>query len=219
MIDRVLLAGSRTFGCAVLELLLDRGVDVDVVTRPDDKLWQRAGGAGPLARRFPAIAAAPGGHDLIICAHSHDFVSRKRRHTARLGGIGYHPSLLPRHRGRSAVEWTIRFGDPIAGGTVYWLDDRVDAGAIAAQDWCHVLPGDTASSLWRRELFPMGLRLLDRVLGDLDADRIVAVPQDERVATFEPHAELPRLARPDLPELPPAGGWTGPTIHTTREHL
>ena len=57
--------------------------------------------------------------------------------------------------------------DRVAGGTVYWLDDLVDGGPIAAQDWCFVRPDDTPSTLWRRELFPMGLRLIDQVLGDL----------------------------------------------------
>jgi len=60
-------------------------------------------------------------------------ISKEALAAAKLGGIGYHPSLLPRHRGIAAVEWTIREGDPIAGGTVYHLADRMDAGAIAAR--------------------------------------------------------------------------------------
>ena len=80
------------------------------------------------------------------------------------GGIGYHPSLLPRHRGIAAVEWTILEGDPIAGGSVYHLADGWDAGAIAAQDWCFVGKGETARELWERALAPMGLELLKRVV-------------------------------------------------------
>src|SRR4029077_17300792 len=83
---------------------------------------------------------------------------------ARFGGIGYHPSLLPRHRGMAAVEWTIKEGDPIAGGTIYHLADQMDAGAIAAQDWCFVRKGETARELWERALAPMGLRLLAHVV-------------------------------------------------------
>ena len=66
---------------------------------------------------------------------------------SRLGSIGYHPSLLPRHRGIAAVEWTILEGDPIAGGSIYHLADGWDAGAIAAQDWCFVKKGETARDL------------------------------------------------------------------------
>ena len=40
-------------------------------------------------------------------------------------------------------------GDAITGGTVYWMDDGADTGPIAAQDWCHIQPGDDAKKLWR----------------------------------------------------------------------
>jgi len=67
---------------------------------------------------------------------------------------------LPRHRGIAAIEWTIREGDPIAGGSVYHLADRMDAGAIAAQEWVFVRKGETARELWERALAPLGQKLL-----------------------------------------------------------
>jgi methionyl-tRNA formyltransferase len=107
--------------------------------------------------------------------------------SARLGGIGYHPSLLPRHRGIAAVEWTIKEGDPIAGGTVYHLAERMDAGAIAAQDWCFVKKGETARDLWERALAPLGLKLLGDVVERAKATgSIPAKPQDEQFATKAP---------------------------------
>src|SRR6266545_1715554 len=106
---------------------------------------------------------------------------------SRLGGIGYHPSLLPRHRGIAAVEWTILSGDPIAGGTVYHLADGWDAGAIAAQDWCFVAKGETARELWERALAPMGLELLTRVVRYAAEHRALpARTQDDRFATKAP---------------------------------
>ena len=116
----------------------------------------------------------------------------------KLGAVGYHPSLLPRHRGRDAVRWTVAMRDPVAGGSVYWLSDSVDGGDIAAQDWFLVPPKADASSLWRDHLFPIGLRLFRRVLSDLDSGTIVAIPQDEAVATWEPSWERQPLRRPDL---------------------
>ena len=92
-------------------------------------------------------------------------------------------------------------GDPVTGGTVYWLTDTIDAGPIAAQDYCFVRPGDTAELLWRRDLFPMGVRLFRQALKDLAAGRLYSVPQDEEVATWEPSWERPPLYRPDLPML------------------
>jgi methionyl-tRNA formyltransferase len=128
------------------------------------------------------------GTDLIVAAHSHARVTREALATAKLGGIGYHPSLLPRHRGIAAVEWTIREGDPIAGGTIYHLADRMDAGAIAAQEWVFVKKGETARQLWERALAPLGQKLLAEVI---DYAKIYgglpAKPQDEEFATRAPH--------------------------------
>jgi methionyl-tRNA formyltransferase len=219
---RIVLCGQRAFGRAVLVDLLDTGHDVVRVVCPptlDDRLCRTAIDRGLETRPAGQGVSAdtiPDDTDLIVAAHSHDWISKKARFATRLGGIGYHPSLLPRHRGRSSVEWTIRDGDPVAGGSVYWLDDRIDAGDLAAQDWCWVLPGDDASELWRRELFPLGVRLLNQAVGDLAVGRVVRVPQDERLATFEPAMDPPKLRRPDLPELSQRLGG-GPQVARTFE--
>ena len=92
-------------------------------------------------------------------------------------------------------------GRPDRRRSAYWPTDTVDAGPIAAQDYCFVRPGDTASTLWRRELFPMGVRLVRSVLADLEEGTVVADPQDERCATWEPSMERAPLHRPELPEL------------------
>jgi methionyl-tRNA formyltransferase len=126
--------------------------------------------------------------DLIVTAHSHARVSKEALAAARLGGIGYHPSLLPRHRGIAAVEWTIKEGDPIAGGSIYHLADRMDAGAIAAQDWVFVKKGETARELWERSLAPLGQKLLAEVIDHARTHgTLPAKPQDEQFATKAPN--------------------------------
>lgn len=125
--------------------------------------------------------------DLGIAAYCQRYIPTDIRSRCGLGVLAYHPSLLPRHRGRDAVRWTITMRDPIAGGTVYWMDDGADTGPIEAQDWCHVLPSETAPELWRRSLAPIGVRLLTETVVRLAAGgRPHARPQDERVATWEP---------------------------------
>jgi len=136
--------------------------------------------------------AIPEGTDLIVAAHTHARVSNEALARSRLGGIGYHPSLLPRHRGIAAVEWTILEGDAIAGGSVYHLADGWDAGAIAAQDWCFVGRGETARELWERALAPMGLDLLARVVRHArDHGALPAHAQDPRFATRAPMIRRP----------------------------
>jgi len=139
---KITLVGSRFFGAAVLDKLATQDVQILQVVAPaaDDRLAVRAQALGiPVrvqhdAKHVPAAEIADG-TELIVAAHTHARVMADALAKARLGGIGYHPSLLPRHRGIAAVEWTVKCGDPIAGGSIYHLADRMDAGAIAAQDW------------------------------------------------------------------------------------
>jgi methionyl-tRNA formyltransferase len=191
---RITLAGSRHFGVTTLQMLRQHGVDVVrvVVADAEDRLAEAARTAGieVAVQANPKLVVASEiapATDLIVTAHSHARISKEALAAARLGGIGYHPSLLPRHRGIAAVEWTIRAKDSIAGGTVYHLADRMDAGAIAAQDWCFVGKDETARQLWERALAPMGQRLLAQVIDYAKTHgALPARPQDEQFATKAP---------------------------------
>jgi methionyl-tRNA formyltransferase len=191
---RITLVGSRHFGVTTLNMLREHGVDIIrvVVTDAEDRLASTAKAAGieVVVQSNPRLVVAKEiaeGSDLIVTAHSHARVSKEALAVAKLGGIGYHPSLLPRHRGIAAVEWTIREGDPISGGTIYHLADRMDAGSIAAQEWCFVKKGETARELWERALAPLGQKLLAEVIDYAKAhNSLPAKPQDEQFATLAP---------------------------------
>jgi len=191
---KITLVGSRYFGTTVFAALRDDGATILRVVAPaiDDRLAVAAQAAGVPVHVLEAPRIVPGdaiaeGTDLIVAAHTHARVSDEALARSRLRGVGYHPSLLPRHRGIAAVEWTILSGDPIAGGSVYHLADGWDRGAVAAQDWCFVARGETARDLWERALAPIGLELLKRVVRHAgEHGALPAYPQDERFATKAP---------------------------------
>jgi methionyl-tRNA formyltransferase len=191
---RITLVGSRHFGVTTLNMLRQHGVDIVrvVVADAEDRLAAAAKAAGieVTIQADPKLVVASEigkGTDLIVTAHSHARISQDALAVARLGGIGYHPSLLPRHRGIAAVEWTIKEGDPIAGGTIYHLADRMDAGAVAAQEWVFVKKGETARELWERALAPLGQKLLGDVIDYAKTHKTLpAKPQDEQFATLAP---------------------------------
>lgn len=220
---KVILCGQRSFGAAALEAIHKAGHEVVCVFSPPsidgkaDRTTSKAVYLGLEVRHGMRADNVPDGADLIVCAHSHDFVSQQALQKTKLGGIGYHPSLLPRHRGRDAVKWTIHMRDAVAGGSVYWLNDQVDAGPIAANQWCFVRPDDDASELWSRELFPMGVALLVKVLDDLEKGVMVMIPQDEHAATWEPSWGRAPLFRPDLIRL--SGPATSAYSVVTRREL
>jgi methionyl-tRNA formyltransferase len=207
---KVFISGQKWFGSEVFRLCnsLDFIEIVGVCSPLDDKY------VTPLAHTFgiPHIASGtlradtlPDNVDLGITAHSFDYIGKKTRYKAKLGWIGYHPSLLPRHRGRSSIEWAIKMRDPITGGTVFWLDDGIDRGDIAYQDFCFINPKmygmdskKAARLLWEHELQPMGLRLLKQALEDIGSNIIKRKPQQKEFSTFEPSTDVKDIYRPDL---------------------
>lgn len=197
----VFIIGQKWFGAEVFKLCETVGVHVYGVCAPGpgDKLYDLAeSDLGQVwdidfLERDPRYVMYED-VDLIIAAHAHIFVSEHVRETAHFGAISYHPSLLPLHRGRDAIRWACYMRERVTGGTVFWLNNKVDAGPIAAQDWCFIKPDDTPQTLWRRELAPMGLRLLRKTLIDITSGHIVKVPQDEALATWEPTFDRPSLS-------------------------
>ena len=117
--------------------------------------------------------------------------------------VGYHPSLLPRHRGRDAVKWTVRFGDTVAGGSIYELGEKVDGGAIVLQRPVLVNKKWTYKDWWREALFPLGVQLILETLKMIEDGKYSATLQDESLATWEPPVDQnTRLFRPELMMLP-----------------
>ena len=97
--------------------------------------------------------------------------------------IGYHPAALPRMRGRAAIPWTILQCEPITAGTLFWIDEGVDSGAILDQEYFHVAPDETAASLYDRHMRALEV-MLQRSLQQMAAGRARRAIQDERYATW-----------------------------------
>ncbi|MBK5213654.1 MAG: hypothetical protein JJE55_08350 [Flavobacteriaceae bacterium] len=207
---RVFISGQKYFGEEVFDLCskID-GVEIVGICVP---VGDRYLGRKAQLYNIPIIPAGslngdtmPLGVDLGITAHSFDYIGAKTRYRPRLGWIGYHPSLLPRHRGRSSIEWAIRMRDVITGGTVFWLNAGIDRGDIAYQDWCFIEPrlfalppNEAARELWQCELQQMGLKLIETALKDILKGVIIKRPQSADLSTFEPNTEVKDIYRPDL---------------------
>lgn len=207
---KVFISGQKYFGQEVFRLCqsLDFVEIVGVCSPIDDRYLTQ------LAHLFevPVIPAGtlkadtlPDNVDIGITAHSFDYIGKKTRYKAKIGWIGYHPSLLPRHRGRSSIEWAVRMRDAITGGTVFWLNNGIDRGDIAYQDFCFIDPKlygvdsrSAAKQLWEHDLQPMGLELIEKALRDIHAGTIVKKPQKKEFSTFEPSTDVKDVYKPDL---------------------
>lgn len=169
---KVMVIGTRWLGAEVLKRLNDHGLTVALIAiKPDDRAASMAQELGvPWAAKPDAVPLMamdfPWRPDLIICAHSFRIVEPWVINWARLGAIGYHPSLLPAFKGRHAVQDALNAGQRMTGGSVYWLTEAIDGGPVVVaggrrlQENVQILPNEAAGELWRRALAPLGVRLL-----------------------------------------------------------
>jgi methionyl-tRNA formyltransferase len=199
---KIALIGQAQFGEAVFDALRTAGEEIVAVSsiegtaeRPDP-LWAAAQAANipvfPTGKLKKASvleqysAAAP---DLCVMAFVTHILPEAVLFAPKHGSIQYHPSLLPRHRGRSAMHWAIRMGDTTTGVTIFWTDKGIDTGPVLLQRECPVGPDDTVGSLYFDKMYPMGVEMLAesvRMVREGTAPRIV---QDEAQATYEGPAD------------------------------
>ncbi|CAB1345764.1 unnamed protein product [Coregonus sp. 'balchen'] len=101
------------------------------------------------------------------------------------GSIIYHPSILPLHRGASAINWTLIQGDKKAGFSIFWADDGLDTGPILLQRECLVEPNDTVDTLYNRFLFPEGIKAMVESVQLIADGKAPRIPQTEEGASYE----------------------------------
>lgn len=196
---RIVVIGQAAFGEAVLNALLDRGENVVGVAAPmgapdrPDPLRAAAAARGlpvfetralkrpEVFRQYAALEP-----DLNVMAFVTDILPERVLERPRLGTIQYHPSLLPRHRGGSAINWAIIQGETRTGLTIFWPDRGIDTGPILLQKEVDIDPDDTVGSLYFNKLFPLGVEAMLEAVELVKAGKAPRIPQDESQATYEP---------------------------------
>uniref|UniRef100_A0A5F8GNE3 10-formyltetrahydrofolate dehydrogenase n=1 Tax=Monodelphis domestica TaxID=13616 RepID=A0A5F8GNE3_MONDO len=200
---RIAIIGQSLFGQEVYSRLRKEGHQVvGVFTIPDkdgkaDPLaleaekdhvpvfkfprWRLKGKALPeVVEQYKSLGA-----QLNVLPFCSQFIPMEVINAPEHGSIIYHPSLLPRHRGASAINWTLIHGDKKGGFTVFWADDGLDTGDILLQKECDVLPDDTVSSLYNRFLFPEGVNGMVEAVRLITEGKAPRIPQTEEGATYE----------------------------------
>lgn len=202
---KIFICGQKSFGKETMKALYNAGHEiVGIAPAPQGQYKDKMVGFA-LLHNIPIKSDAekltssviPDGTDLIISAHSHWIISDQCIEKCRYGGIGFHPSLLPRHRGQDAVRWAVAMGDFATGGTIYRLDSKCDAGDILLQRMVFIDKNWDYHQLWH-ELFPVGVEMVCEAVDLIGDGKAVWTPQDERFATFEPSWDRPRLRRNEL---------------------
>lgn len=197
---RIILIGQAQFGAKVLDTLLENGEEIVAVYVPPDR---------PGGRLDPLKEAALSNHmqvlqpatykddhvfetyktfkpDLTVMAFVTDIIPAHYFEFPTQGTINYHPSILPRHRGGSAINWAIILGDEKTGLSIFWPDGGIDTGPILLQKEVTIGPDDTTGAIYFDYLFPMGVDAIMESISMIKHGNAPRLIQDEEAATNEP---------------------------------
>lgn len=197
---RIAVMGQAAFGAKVLETLADRGKEVIAAWLPQGKTPARPDPLEAAARERGIPVFRPESYkspealetfrrtrpDLLVMAFVTDIIPKAIIDAPTLGSICYHPSLLPRHRGGSAINWAIIMGDRETGLSIFWADAGIDTGPILLQKAVPIGEDDTTGSLYFNRLFPLGVEAIVESVELIEAGRAPRLVQDEGLATYEP---------------------------------
>jgi methionyl-tRNA formyltransferase len=196
---RIAIVGQKDFGKAAMEAFVKRGhIVAGVFCAPEkpgeapDPLRLAAEHLNVPVHLLPSLRVEEArlalqalDVDLAVLAFVLQFVPQDFATIPRHGTIQYHPSLLPRYRGPSSINWPIILGDTRTGLTIFRPVDGLDEGPIILQKETPIGPDETVGKVYFGRLFPMGVEALLEA-----ADLVVnagaqATTQDESCASYE----------------------------------
>lgn len=200
---RIAIIGQSNFAADVLELLIESGYNVvGVFTIPDKgiredilattakehdipvfkiSLWRRKGVALPeVLDQYKSVNAT-----LNVLPFCSQFIPMEVIN-APIGSVCYHPSILPRHRGASAISWTLIEGDENAGFSIFWADDGLDTGPLLLTKQCDVESDDTLDTIYKRFLYPEGVKAMKYAVDLIANGQAPKIPQIEYGASYDP---------------------------------
>lgn len=196
---KIAIVGQQDFGKAVLEAFLARGDTVAAVfcapekegARPD-ALRAAAQEKGIKVHQFKSLRAPEAaqamkeaGAEIGIMAFVLQFAPQEFVNIPRHGTIQYHPSLLPKFRGPSSINWPIIKGETETGLTIFRPSDGLDEGAVVLQKKTPISADDTLGTIYFDRLFPLGVSAMLEAADLVVAGKHKEIVQDEAQASYE----------------------------------
>ena len=203
---RIVFFGTGEFALPALKRLMKSGHEIAaVVTQPDRKRG-RGWNVRPTPVKAFAEQVAPGiaifqpertseeeftmhlkdkNADLFVVIDYGQLLDKEVLQIPRKYCVNLHPSILPKYRGASPVNWAILNGEDETGNTVIRMDARMDAGNIILQETIAINSRENADDLEKR-LSATGAELVIKALELIEAGKERFLEQDEKKATYAP---------------------------------
>jgi len=196
---KIAIIGQQDFGKAVLEAFLARGDEIaGVFCAPEkegakaDVLKVAAQEKGVKVFQFPSLKSAEAAAamrglnvEIGIMAFVLQFAPQEFVKIPKRGTIQYHPSLLPKYRGPSSINWPIIRGDTKTGLTIFRPNDGLDEGSVILQKETPISADDTLGSVYFDRLFPIGVKAMLEAADLVMAGKHKETAQDESQASYE----------------------------------
>ena len=197
---RIILIGQAAFAEKILDKLLDKGEEILAVFCPLDKsegkfdpvkqraleltipvYQQKSMKGAEVLEKFKELDA-----DLAVLAFVTQIVPAPVFNAPKHGSICFHPSLLPKYRGGSAINWTLINGETKTGISWFWVDAGIDTGPLLVQKEVTIGPEETTGSLYFNKLFPLGVEAIAEAIALIKAGDPPRIVQDESQANYDP---------------------------------
>lgn len=197
---RSILIGSVASSRLILQEMLKLDFPVDVVFSLDEKCSEGVSGYEPIHeiaeqngipyRKFKKIGDRENIElikkikpDYIFVIGLSQMISKEIIECASKGVIGFHPTALPKFRGRAAIVWQILLGVRETKCSLFFIDEGMDSGDIIGQEEYIIDDEDYADDV-RKKLHDAFLKLSNRVLKQIMNDTLHPVKQNEGEATY-----------------------------------
>jgi len=197
---KIIFIGTPEFAAIVLEKLYQENLNPQLVITSSDKPVGRKGiiTAPPvkdLAQKHKAEILQPKkisdikdkisafNPDLIIVVAYKQILPKDILSIPKFGCLNIHPSLLPKYRGPSPIQYAILEGEKETGVSIILMDEKIDHGKIVSSIKHQISSSDNYKEL-SEKLSNLGANLLIETIPDWIKGKIKPIPQDESRATY-----------------------------------
>ncbi|MCX6764750.1 MAG: methionyl-tRNA formyltransferase [Candidatus Nealsonbacteria bacterium] len=198
---KIIFIGTPNFGAIVLEKLLKNKMEpVLVVTKPDKPIGRKKVITPPpvkiLAKKYKIPFLQPDkieniqrelekiNPDLILVAAYGKIIPKKILQIPKHGCLNVHPSLLPKHRGASPLQFTVLNGDKETGVTLILMTEKMDEGPILDQLKIKIENQKIFPEELEKKLAELGADLAVKIIPKWIKNKIKPQKQNEKEATY-----------------------------------
>ena len=199
---KLIFFGSTDFSLPIVQKLhAEYGISAVVVSKPKPKgrglksslpeiaRWAESVGLkvympeDPNSSSFISELKAHAPDLYVLSAYGH-ILSRDVLDAASIGGINIHPSLLPKYRGAAPIHRAIMEGEEKTGVTIFFMDEKIDHGALLTQQWIPIEKDDTCGSL-SAKLAQLGAEMIVEAIRTVEGGQYKVVKQNGEI-TYAP---------------------------------